>query len=131
MDWKKLYEQELAKVEALETEKGIVLENFRRARTITEQQNADKRYQEILKEIPVHQINANIYYQNAIDAGQIVVEPEPEPEPEPVVVEEPEPEEETPPMTAEEVFAALGAIFGNTSTEEEKSDDTFPTEDNI
>lgn len=131
MDWKKLYEQELAKVKALEKEKEIVLENFRRARTITEQQNADKRYQEILKEIPTHRINANIYYQNAIDAGQIVVEPEPEPEPEPVAVEEPKPEEEASSMTAEEVFAALGALFGNTSTEKEKTDDTFPAEDDI
>lgn len=71
MDWKKLYEEELALLESLKKELEAAKQAWRNARTITEQQKADKRMYEARTKIPIVEKNVDRYHKNAVDAGQI------------------------------------------------------------
>lgn len=123
MDWKKLYEEELALLESLKKEFEAAKQAWRSARTITEQQKADKRMYEARTRIPIVEKNVDRYHKNAIDAGQITRV---------IVVQgtnEPTKDVEMSPSEAMDVFMSF--LNNGINDEETKADDTHDEKDDI
>lgn len=120
MNWKKLYEEELKKIEVLESRYNQALHDFTMASTITQKQNADKILGQIGIDKKVACKNADIFYRRALEAGQIEESKE--------VIEEPKIEEtvdepESSSITAEEVFTTLAALIGGAQEADDAHDE--------
>ena len=123
MDWKKLYEEELALLESLKKELEAAKQAWRNARTITEQQKADKRMYEARTRIPIVEKNVNRYRENAVNAGQITRV---------IVVQgtsEPTKDVEMSPSEAMNIFMSF--LNNDINDEETKADDTYDEKDDI